>query len=738
MNWDGAGKCGGMGPYFWAGVFLLVCPGLGWAAEEGAVSVDRIFRELGPEGQSTIRILTTAATCPTLVVDGRPRLMDLRVGPRLEPRDDHPGSIFPERVCEVTHIPAAASVQWQGRILPALNHSPRKIVVLGDTGCRIKWPGFYQSCNDPLQWPLAQVAHSAAAEHPDLVLHVGDYAYRESPCLASGCAGTPHGYGEDVWQADFFEPMAPLLEAAPWVVVRGNHESCARAGQGWFRYLDPFPYDPLHSCSVSGGTKEAPDPPYGVLLGDGLQWVVMDSTAVSEKKPRSGNAAVETYFRQFAQVARLTARSTQNWLTLHHPVLGYGYLPLVGYEPANYQLSEALAEHHYPDWTPPGVQLVVQGHIHTFELSRFEGISTLGLIAGFGGSMLEPPFPGWVPGHNEVAPGVRVAQSYNDQHYGYLLMERTEEGQWRLTEKNVQGQTRRLCLLTLNQTPVGFHCDEVFTAEKSSELPDSVGVADYLLLGEVHDNQAGHALRQHWLESLAKHGDFVLAMEQLNRARQAALTEADDKVQGPVVQSDPALRSMAEAGGFDFKGWHWDFYAPALALAVNQHWPLGATNLDRQSLMKLMTGKDPLPSVPLHWSAHQQEILTAEIREGHCHLLPETLLPGMVAAQLARDRSMAESLVAWHHQTGKPVILLAGNGHLRKDTAVPQWLQQLDPGARVVSVAVLEPEQMHDPKLVGVYDDTFEVPLQPRVDPCVALRERLSGKLSPPSNQKVP
>ncbi|EQD70337.1 lipoprotein [mine drainage metagenome] len=317
-------------------------------------------------------------------------------------------------------------------------------------------------------------------------------------------------------------------------------------------------------------------------------------------------------------------------------------------------------------------------------------------------------------------------------------MERTEEGQWRLTEKNVQGQTRRLCLLTLNQTPVGFHCDEVFTAEKSSELPDSVGVADYLLLGEVHDNQAGHALRQHWLESLAKHGDFVLAMEQLNRARQAALTEADDKVQGPMVQSDPALRSMAEAGGFDFKGWHWDFYAPALALAVNQHWPLGATNLDRQSLMKLMTGKDPLPSVPLHWSARQQEILTAEIREGHCHLLPETLLPGMVAAQLARDRSMAESLVAWHHQTGKPVILLAGNGHLRKDTAVPQWLQQLDPGARVVSVAVLEPEQMHDPKLVGIYDDTFEVPLQPRVDPCVALRERLSGKLSPPSNQKVP
>ncbi|MBW8067988.1 MAG: hypothetical protein GJU73_11185, partial [Ferrovum sp.] len=164
MSWDGAGKRWWV--HFWAGIFLLACWLPGQAAEEGQGLADQIFRALGPEGQSTIRLLTNAATCPTLVVDGQPRPMDLRVGPRLEPRDDHPGSVFPERVCEAAHIPAAASVQWQGRVLPALTHPPRRIVVLGDTGCRIKWPGFYQSCNDPLQWPLAQVAHSAAAEHP--------------------------------------------------------------------------------------------------------------------------------------------------------------------------------------------------------------------------------------------------------------------------------------------------------------------------------------------------------------------------------------------------------------------------------------------------------------------------------------------------------------------------------------------------------------------------------------------
>ena len=32
--------------------------------------------------------------------------------------------------------------------------------------------------------------------------------------------------------------------AAPWIVVRGNHESCSRAGQGWWRFLDPRPLAP--------------------------------------------------------------------------------------------------------------------------------------------------------------------------------------------------------------------------------------------------------------------------------------------------------------------------------------------------------------------------------------------------------------------------------------------------------------------------------------------------------------
>ena len=114
--------------------------------------------------------------------------------------------------------------------------------MLGDTGCRIKGATL-QACNDPAQWPFPQVAAAAASLKPDLVIHVGDYLYRESACPPGnqGCAGSPWGDNWTTWQADFFTPAQPLLAAAPIVLARGNHEDCKRAGPGWLRLQGPPP-----------------------------------------------------------------------------------------------------------------------------------------------------------------------------------------------------------------------------------------------------------------------------------------------------------------------------------------------------------------------------------------------------------------------------------------------------------------------------------------------------------------
>ncbi|RZJ06201.1 MAG: metallophosphoesterase, partial [Rubrivivax sp.] len=142
---------------------------------------------------------------------------------------------FTLRACEAAWPDEAASVEVGDVTLKAPTPEPRRIVVIGDTGCRLKASAReFQGCNDPVDWPFPRVLAQALALKPDLVVHVGDYHYRESPCPAGlfACAGTPWGYGDDAWQADFFRPAQSLLAAAPWVFVRGNHEICARAGQG--------------------------------------------------------------------------------------------------------------------------------------------------------------------------------------------------------------------------------------------------------------------------------------------------------------------------------------------------------------------------------------------------------------------------------------------------------------------------------------------------------------------------
>ena len=53
------------------------------------------------------------------------------------------------------------------------------------------------------------------------------------------------------------------------MAVRGNHESCARAGQGWMRFLDPRPFHPHLSCDDPLHDAQADfTPPYQIALND--------------------------------------------------------------------------------------------------------------------------------------------------------------------------------------------------------------------------------------------------------------------------------------------------------------------------------------------------------------------------------------------------------------------------------------------------------------------------------------
>src|SRR5207237_1175894 len=189
-------------------------------------------------GRLVRAIVAAGERCPPLVEDGKSSEMIERAG-RVR-------AAFPISICEARI--GAESEAWVANLrLPARPADPRDVIVLGDTGCRIV---HYdrdkpQSCLSGVEWPFATVAVSAAkaiGSAAAVVIHVGDYHYREIPCAdqSTACGGSPFGDNWATWEEEFFRPARPLLLAAPWVMVRGNHENCDRAGAGWI-YLFGLP-----------------------------------------------------------------------------------------------------------------------------------------------------------------------------------------------------------------------------------------------------------------------------------------------------------------------------------------------------------------------------------------------------------------------------------------------------------------------------------------------------------------
>lgn len=105
-----------------------------------------------------------------------------------------------------------------------------------------------------------------------------------------------------------------------------------------------------------------------------------------------------------------------------------------------------------------------------------------------------------------------------------------------------------------------------------------------------------------------------------------------------------------------------------------------------------------------------------EIDAGHCHALPRTLWPAMARGQLARDAVMADVL-RQHAQRG--VVLLAGNGHVRRDLGVVRWLT---PAERERAFAVAYLEEGGEPPPAGAFDAVVTTPRAERPDPCGAFQ----------------
>ena len=413
------------------------------------------YTVLGPGGQIIARAITAADTCPAIRIDGVATPMQMRAAPGVAPLRPGQGkaSDFPVRVCEAIVPPRAQVVRIGSAAvtLPALR--TQRIVVLGDTGCRIKQADHaYQDCSDAAAWPFRAVADAAAREHPDLVVHVGDYHYRENICPSgAACTSGPWGYGWDAWNADFFVPAQKLLAAAPWVAARGNHEMCSRAGQGWFRLLDTAAPDPARSCDHAEQDEAADfSEPYAVPLGGNWQVIVFDSARASRPldlgRPEDARA-FERYEKELDIVAALAAAPGMHSIFVnHHPALGFGArsdgTAVFGSPALLDPMRARFGERYYP----AGVDLTLHGHVHTFEAIAFRSGQPPALVTGHGGDNLDAEVPTALAASYPSAPGVQFDFAVHAGGFGYLVLDREGEG-WRIRAQGVDGTVQAVCAL---------------------------------------------------------------------------------------------------------------------------------------------------------------------------------------------------------------------------------------------------------------------------------------------------
>lgn len=376
------------------------------------------FRSIFP-----IKNLKKVQTCSQVLIDDKPTNMRIRV----KATED-----YPTLVCGVLLPPSAQQVTLHTQIFPVQTQSIDRVILLGDTGCKVAdYENLFQSCNNPSLWPFAIIANQIATLKPNLIIHTGDYIYRESPCPINnnGCINTPYGHNQATWDADWFTPAAPMLKTAPFIFLRGNHETCPRAGEGWFRYLAPRQY--VEQCIDNTA-------PWFITF-DQLQLSMLDTASI---KNRHKHALSKLFSKQLKDINHYTKSNPTlpTWIISHRPFWSYGTNEA---NTVGKSTTKTLQKAVKKSPLVASIELIISGHLHFSQLIDFKGNRPTQIIAGNGGSDLAV----FGDSPNNID-GLAINVQKIRYEYGFIVMDRLKNNQWKVSLRDIVGDELVQCTLT--------------------------------------------------------------------------------------------------------------------------------------------------------------------------------------------------------------------------------------------------------------------------------------------------
>jgi uncharacterized iron-regulated protein len=264
--------------------------------------------------------------------------------------------------------------------------------------------------------------------------------------------------------------------------------------------------------------------------------------------------------------------------------------------------------------------------------------------------------------------------------------------------------------------------------------------ADFLLLGEVHDNADAHAVQAWAITQRAQDKPVPgVVFEHIRTDQQEIVTG--------LGRLDRAATPQEVFSQLDWPKSGWpseDKFSALLNAVLTPRLPIYAANPPRAQVRAVARGDtSALPAedrARILLDAPQDQPLAdalfAELKGSHCGGMPESAVPAMSIAQRYRDAAFADVMLGAAAANGA-AILVAGNGHVRTDRAVPWYLRQRAPGKKIIAVMMLEVQEgradpaayaPHDPAGKPAVDVIIFTPRSERPDPCEALRRQPPAK----------
>ena len=267
-----------------------------------------------------------------------------------------------------------------------------------------------------------------------------------------------------------------------------------------------------------------------------------------------------------------------------------------------------------------------------------------------------------------------------------------------------------------------FHLLFTAVSEAQQVLPPIV------LLGEVHDNESQHAMRAASFKSFLETGSRpALLMEQFDREDQPKIDRAIAAAAGlpagtAATQIIAAITDAKKGSG----SWNWAFYQPFLMLALDYQLPIIAANVSRSDTRLIYSQGLAANGFNAQVPEDIQTLQTRVIHESHCGMINLEQAGRMAASQVARDQWMARQIEMY---SSRGVVLLAGNGHVRKDVGVPRWLSE-PVRQRAQAIGFLERDTVPNSSEAAVdltqFDKVRYTAIAQREDPCAKFGKPLA------------